>query len=242
MEIGKNQTSAFFRGIQRKPDQVLAAPDVPATDEELIAAIAADPHNHQACSVLWDRCEPFLRRWLSSHHQYLPKDLFSDILQEAWIYAYTNLEKFDAARGTIKKWLLGLVRNAVKMVRRDMGIPDPERSEVPGSIGDSGPVIRSYDLSFEEVSETDPAWVEQYNPVDGPESEVIHDMQVKWLITQATMTAPPTVAQALVLVAMDDSSLNQAAARQGIHRKTLTRHIRTWAEDNQLGRALVLGD
>ena len=150
-----------------------------------------------------------------------------------------------------------IVRNSEGTIKQIIASDDAPFCSIPG---DGDAPVRQYNASLDDMfgagdldEEGDnpvelklhPDWGLVYGVKDAPCPEFEHilaDLQANSILQLAAATAPPTVFAALEMIAVEDYSLNQAALHLGVHRKTLTRHIRTWAEDNQLDQVMALGD
>jgi RNA polymerase sigma-70 factor (ECF subfamily) len=76
------------------------------TDEELLAASAADP---EAFGLFYDRHEPELLRFFMRAVR--RADLAADLTAEVFACALAGAASFDGARGTARAWLFGIARH-----------------------------------------------------------------------------------------------------------------------------------
>jgi DNA-directed RNA polymerase specialized sigma24 family protein len=114
---------------------------MPVADPEFAFLLDAYRQRDPLLSETLDAAvRPLLRRMARKRLGLLPKDAVSDIVQEVFLGLLNpQTAPFDAARGTMKSYLLGRALNAVKTVQISWGLrragsdfeTEPQRQFVP---------------------------------------------------------------------------------------------------------------
>ena len=109
-------------------------------DEDLMPQIAAkDP---LAFEVFYDRHGS--AAFSLAYRIVGSRQAAEDVTQEALISIWRSGARFDRARGSVRAWTLGIVRNrAIDMLRRDSGARPAARHSTPRSCWRSGPPTTS---------------------------------------------------------------------------------------------------
>lgn len=110
--------------------------------ESLAAVAAADPAMRDAFAQAFDEVAPALYAWVRSR---IPSQLSAmldpgDVVQETWCRAFARWADYDASRGGLRSWLLGIARNILREVythyhRRPWTPSDGAHSRVRGIEG-----------------------------------------------------------------------------------------------------------
>ena len=179
------------------------------------------------CSALLDRFHLPLIRMARRQVNYLPPDLYEEIVQQTWESLLVNPNGFDPSRVTAWQFLRGRCRNAIKKVRRVYGFPDPPTRNASGG---SLRTLRPLSLE-EEFEKRDQVNVDLLTANEDEATATCGRVDVALLLARAEETAPKEVAQSLSLIYFEDCSLNESAARVETDRVTLTRRIRRWAAE-----------
>lgn len=97
---------------------------MPVPDSEFAFLLDAYRQRDPLLSEKFDASvRPLLRRMARKHRGVLPYEAVSDIVQEVFLGLLNPLTApFDAGRGTMKRYLLGRVLNAVKTVQISWGL------------------------------------------------------------------------------------------------------------------------
>jgi RNA polymerase sigma-70 factor (ECF subfamily) len=127
--------------VTRDTDDQDFAPDVSATNDELLALVAQGDQN--AFSSLYDQMAPrvlgLVRRLLRDHSQ------SEEVTQEIFLEIWQNATRYDAKKGGASTWIMTMAhRRAVDRVRASQASRNRDTK-----IG-----IRDYDAAYDNVSDT----------------------------------------------------------------------------------------
>jgi RNA polymerase sigma-70 factor (ECF subfamily) len=127
--------------VTRDTDDQDFAPEVSATNDELLALVAQGDQN--AFSSLYDQMAPrvlgLVRRLLRDHSQ------SEEVTQEIFLEIWQNAARYDAKRGGASTWIMTMAhRRAVDRVRASQASRNRDTK-----IG-----IRDYDAAYDNVSDT----------------------------------------------------------------------------------------
>jgi RNA polymerase sigma-70 factor (ECF subfamily) len=127
--------------VTRDTDDQDFAPDVSATNDELLALVAQG--DQAAFSSLYDQMAPrvlgLVRRLLRDHSQ------SEEVTQEIFLEIWQNATRYDAAKGGASTWIMTMAhRRAVDRVRASQASRNRDTK-----IG-----IRDYDAAYDNVSDT----------------------------------------------------------------------------------------
>lgn len=110
-------------------------------DEDLLTALGEG--DEQALASLYDRFGTVAYRL--ARRVVRDADLAEDVVQEAFLTAWRQAEKFDRSRGKASTWILTLVhRRAVDRVRKEAPF-----NALPGRLGVMAPPVESADDDVE---------------------------------------------------------------------------------------------
>lgn len=173
----------------------------PLADEELM--LLAGGGDHTAYAVIVQR------HWTSALGVALrilhDRGLAEEVRQDAFLAAWLGRERFDAGRGSLRGWLLTIVRHRALDVRAG------RRFAPSGGDGSGG-------------SEWDPAGEE-----DATESEVLRRDEASRVL-HLVHELPVDQAMAIELVFLNDLSRSEAAARLGVTSSAVKGRIRVGLE------------
>ncbi len=85
-----------------------------ATDAELVRAMLAG--SETALTVIYQRCSGPVYRF--ALHMTGDRDQAAEIMQETFLICMRTAHNFDATRGTLTAWLLGIARNVARRCAR----------------------------------------------------------------------------------------------------------------------------
>jgi RNA polymerase sigma-70 factor (ECF subfamily) len=127
--------------VTRDTDDQDFAPEVSATNDELLALVAQGDQN--AFSSLYDQMAPrvlgLVRRLLRDHSQ------SEEVTQEIFLEIWQNATRYDAKKGGASTWIMTMAhRRAVDRVRASQASRNRDTK-----IG-----IRDYDAAYDNVSDT----------------------------------------------------------------------------------------
>ena len=120
----------------------------PANDPDLMALIGRCLTGDQAAfAILYDRHAPSLYRLAFS--VLLVEQDAEDVLQEAMVYAFRNLHRYDPARGAFRTWLYTITISRCRNARRRKWLPTVALAHLlsigvePPAPADEGPEHRA---------------------------------------------------------------------------------------------------
>jgi DNA-directed RNA polymerase specialized sigma24 family protein len=146
-------------------------------------------------------------------HQYsrnLPDDLQKEIVQEALLRLLRRcLAPFDASRGTIQEYLVGVVWNAKQQVLKNYGVKQSRNAKKAAT----SPAPEPMTVSLDEVP--------QRLLVENPEFSLHNKIAVEQILAQASST----LRLVLERLCFAEESLTHIAASLGMDRFALRRRI-----------------
>jgi RNA polymerase sigma-70 factor, ECF subfamily len=120
------------------------------SDGELVA-LARDG-NADAFEVLYDRHAS--AAYSLAHRMCGVRGMADDVVQEAFLSLWRRLDRYDAARGQLRSWLLGIVHNGAIDRLRQTGAHDRRRASTEG-IEDRLEAAERTDLEVQRREEAD---------------------------------------------------------------------------------------
>lgn len=194
----------------RPPDQRRSAndPDLP----DLIArALQAD---QAAFATLYDRYAPSVYRL--AYSVLLVEQDAEDVLQEAMVYAFRNLARYDERRGAFRTWLYTITISRCRNARRRKWLPTVALTHLL-TIGVEPPT------PADESPEIKAAW-----------------QDVRTALRQALQTLSPRLREAVALRYAQGLTYREMAEIMGCPQKTAESRVRLAHE--QLRRAMSAAD
>jgi len=201
------------------------------SDEDLVTL--AQSGQAEAWPDLYARFVPWIKKLASRLAPDLPRDLLDDIAQEVMSTVARPGVMFDQSRGRAKSYIKGLTRNAIKKVRSHYGKRLPAKRDAvqkAPSTPDRAVVTFSLDAPFGEAGNTIGDTLQAPDPIE----EAVDRIATTQALTAARCSAPAEVTEALILIYEGDISFSAVAAKLGVNRITLSRHIRRWAATERL--------
>jgi len=186
--------------IERPLAKPVTPADQAANDALLALLVRARDGDQSAYGALYEAVAPRLYRL--AYNILLQREDAEDVTQEALIYAFRNLDHYDAARGSVRTWLFTIAISRCRNARRRKWLPTSTLSHL-------------LSLGIEPVAPADQA----------PEAAAAR-MEVHRALEQALATLSPNLREAVALRYGQGLMFREMAEVLGCPQKTAESRIR----------------